>query len=174
MNAPDFSDWLEYAPYEFDANQKAEVLTQALLNLTIWHANKCEHYQRILNTLNVVPQRITKLEEIPYIPVRLFKEFDLLSIDRGNIFKTMTSSGTSGQQVSKIYLDRETASIQSSVLSRLMAQLLGKKRLPMLIIDTPSVLKDRLAFSARGAGIIGFSMFGKLLFLCRLFYQTQN
>ena len=30
----------------------------------------------------------------------------------------------------------------------------------MLIIDTNSVLKDRKMFSARGAGILGFSMLG--------------
>ena len=35
------------------------------------------------------------------------------------------------------------------------------KRMPMLIIDTKSVLKDRNMFSARGAGILGFSLFGR-------------
>lgn len=32
--------------------------------------------------------------------------------------------------------------------------------MPMLIIDCPSVVKDRTKFSARGAGILGFSIFG--------------
>jgi hypothetical protein len=32
--------------------------------------------------------------------------------------------------------------------------------MPMLIIDSPSVIKDRAMFSARGAGILGFSIFG--------------
>ena len=32
--------------------------------------------------------------------------------------------------------------------------------MPMLIIDSPSVIKNRLMFSARGAGILGFSIFG--------------
>jgi hypothetical protein len=31
----------------------------------------------------------------------------------------------------------------------------------MIIIDTASVLKDRSMFSARGAGILGFSIFAK-------------
>lgn len=161
MNPPDLSDWLGYDPFGFKADQKVAALTQALVQLTVWHASQCDEYRRVLYSLGVNPQNIKRLEDIPFIPVRLFKEFDLLSIKRENVFKTMTSSGTSGQQVSKIYLDRETSSLQSKVLSRLMAQLLGKKRLPMLIIDSPSVLKDRQAFSARGAGILGFSMFGK-------------
>jgi len=161
MNTPEFTDWLGYEPYGFHAKQKAAALSQALAQLTSWHVSQCPEYRRILDSLGVNTQSIQRLEDIPFIPVRLFKEFDLLSIARENIFKTMTSSGTTGQQVSKIFLDRETASLQTKVLSQLMRHLLGKKRLPMLIIDSSSVLKDRSAFSARGAGILGFSMFGQ-------------
>jgi phenylacetate-coenzyme A ligase PaaK-like adenylate-forming protein len=70
------------------------------------------------------------------------------------------SSGTTGQQVSKIFLDRETASLQQKVLVKIVSSFLGASRLPMLIIDCPSVVKNREMFSARGAGILGFSMFG--------------
>ena len=161
MNTPDFTAWLELEPYAFNAAVKSTMLTQALAELTQWQAAQCEEYRRIVNVLGIEPRSISRLEEIPYIPVRLFKEFDLLSTNRKNIFKTMTSSGTSGQEVSKIYLDRETASLQTKVLSRLISHVLGKRRLPMLIIDSPSILKDRRAFSARGAGILGFSMFGQ-------------
>ena len=34
----------------------------------------------------------------------------------------------------------------------------------MILLDSPSVLKDRRAFSARGAGILGFSLFGSKKF----------
>lgn len=161
MRGPDFSHWLEFEPYCFASDEKATALTSALTALTAWHRSQCNEYQSILDSLRVEPANIQNLEEIPFIPVRLFKEFDLLSIDREDVFKTMTSSGTSGQQVSKIYLDRETASLQTKILSRLMKDVLGKKRVPMLVIDSPGVLKNRQAFSARGAGILGFSMFGQ-------------
>ncbi|MDO9318890.1 MAG: acyl-protein synthetase [Gammaproteobacteria bacterium] len=160
MNAPDFSDWLEFNPYAFSADVKSHKLTKALVELTKWHSVQCESYQKILNVLVENTGSVNCLEDIPFIPVRLFKEFDLLSIESDEVFKIMTSSGTSGQQVSKIYLDRKTAALQTKVLSRLMSDVLGKKRLPMLIIDSPSILKNRQAFSARGAGILGFSMFG--------------
>jgi len=42
-----------------------------------------------------------------------------------------------------------------------MKTYLGKERLPMLIVDTPNVIKDRKQFSARGAGIIGMANFGR-------------
>ena len=51
--------------------------------------------------------------------------------------------------------------MQSKVLSRIMGDFLGKQRLPMVILDSPAVVKNRAMFSARGAGILGFSMFGR-------------
>lgn len=155
------AEWLDRAPYGMDAAEKSAALTQVMRDLTAWHRAGCADYDRVLDLLGGEPAEIRILEDVPFIPVRLFKEFDLVSVARDQLFKTMTSSGTSGQQVSRIHLDRETASLQSKVLVRLMAEVLGKKRLPMLIIDTPSVLRDRNAFSARGAGILGFSLFGQ-------------
>jgi len=72
----------------------------------------------------------------------------------------MTSSGTSGQVVSKIFLDKTTANNQQKVLVKIVSDFTASSRMPMLIIDSPSVLKDRSMFSARGAGILGFSIFG--------------
>lgn len=161
MNAPDFSDWLDYAPYAFGSEQKSALLLNAMRQLTQWHTTQSETYRRVLAGLPQQTLQMLRLEDVPFLPVRLFKEFDLLSIERDKVFKTMTSSGTSGQHVSRIYLDKETASLQTKVLSRLMTDMLGKKRVPMLVIDSPAVLHDRLTFSARGAGILGFSMFGQ-------------
>ena len=152
--------WTEVQPYSLNADQKNKLIGREMSLLTRWHLDHCAEYNRILGTLNFKFKEVSNPDEIPFLPVRLFKLFDLLSIPREEIFKTMTSSGTSGQAVSQIFLDRETAKLQTKSLSRLMSDLLGKKRMPMLVIDSPSVLKDRNAFSARGAGILGFSMFG--------------
>jgi len=93
--------------------------------------------------------------------VRLFKNYDLLSVEKSLIIKMMTSSGTTGQSVSRIFLDRVTATNQTKVLVKIASNFVGAKRLPMLIFDTKSVVKDRNLFSARGAGILGFSMLGR-------------
>lgn len=160
-DAPDFAEWLSYAPYSFADKEKSKRLFDPMCQLTFWHVSQCDNYRRILEALRFQSNHLRRLEDIPYLPVRLFKEFELRSVSQEQVFKTMTSSGTSGQQVSRIYLDKETASLQTKVLSRLMADVLGKKRIPMLVIDSSSVLKNRLSFSARGAGILGFSMFGQ-------------
>ena len=97
---------------------------------------------------------------MPFIPVRLFKHYELSSVEKSQIIKTITSSGTTEQSVSRIFLDRITATNQTKVLAKIVSSFIGTKRLPMLVIDTKSVIKDRNLFSARGAGILGFSMLG--------------
>ena len=99
-----------------------------------------------------------EIEDVPFVPVRMFKDMELCSVEKDEIMKTMTSSGTTGQQVSRIYLDRTTAANQQKTMVKIVSEFTGRGRLPMLIIDSPAVVKDRKMFSARGAGILGFSI----------------
>lgn len=147
-------------PYIMEREQKQSYLLQELNSLTKYHYGQCSAYKDMLDKTGQLVQ-VNELEELPYLPVQLFKLMDLYSIEKEDIFKVLTSSGTTGQQVSKIYLDKETAQAQTKALVNVMKPLLGTKRLPMIIIDTKSVLKDRKSFSARGAGILGFANFGR-------------
>jgi hypothetical protein len=81
--------------------------------------------------------------------------------DCAQVFKTMTSSGTTGQAVSRIALDRATAERQARALTMIMTTVLGPRRLPMIIVDTPNVVRDRKQFSARGAGVVGMAGLGR-------------
>lgn len=101
------------------------------------------------------------LTDLPFLPVRLFKSHLLESIAPEERFKMLTSSGTTGQQVSRVSLDRTTAGLQTKAVVKIMQDFLGKARMPMLVLDHPSVVKDRANFSARGAGILGLSNFGR-------------
>lgn len=151
---------IDVEPYSMARTEKSALYTRALSNLTRHHYDHCPEYRRILDLIGCVPGAIKSAEEVPFIPVRLFKEYELLSVERNAVVKTMTSSGTSGQSVSKIYLDKDTSAYQTKVLAKIVSSFIGRKRLPMLVIDSKSVVKDRNSFSARGAGILGFSMFG--------------
>jgi phenylacetate-coenzyme A ligase PaaK-like adenylate-forming protein len=155
------TDIQDIAPFSLGRAEKEALYQRALSWLSQHHYDKCSGYQRILDVLGVDPAKVETVQDMPFIPVRLFKEYDLLSIDRSAVVKTMTSSGTSGQRVSKIYLDKDASATQTRILSKIVASFIGKKRLPMLVIDAASTLKDRNTFSARGAGILGFSMFGR-------------
>jgi phenylacetate-coenzyme A ligase PaaK-like adenylate-forming protein len=155
-----YDDILKIPPYSLNSQDKHNMLTRILIGLTSHHYENCVQYRRILDGLRVNAEAISSYLDVPFLPVALFKEMDLLSVARADIVKTMTSSGTTGQALSNIFLDKTTASNQQKTLVKIVNDFIGASRLPMLIIDCPSVTKDRKMFSARGAGILGFSIFG--------------
>jgi len=147
-------------PFSLDKAEKGKLLTVRLLELTKRHIANCPEYAAMMRGIGFDADKCDSYYNIPFLPIRLFKELDLKSIPREDIFKIITSSGTTGQAVSKIYLDKTTASSQQKVLVKIVSEFMCSERMPMLIIDSPSVIKDRAMFSARGAGILGFSIFG--------------
>lgn len=155
-----FEEILEISPYSLKKEEKDRLLTERLLELTQKHRKDCEEYARILNTIKFDNKTINSYIDLPFLPVRLFKQLSLKSVSEDAIVKTMTSSGTSGQETSKIYLDKVTASNQQKAMVKIVNEFTGSSRMPMIIIDCPSVVKNRAMFSARGAGILGFSIFG--------------
>lgn len=160
MNHLSYAEILSIEPFSMRKAEKEQLLSDRLIELTRHHDAACPSYHRMLAAQGVNIDQIRSYYDLPFLPVSLFKEMDLLSVDRPDIFKTMTSSGTTGQAVSKIYLDRTTAANQQKTLVKIVSAFTGSSRMPMLIIDSPSVIKDRSLFSARGAGILGFSIFG--------------
>ncbi len=147
-------------PFDAPASVKDPAFLHTMQAVTQWHRARCAPYAQVLERL-FPPGEAAHLHELPYLPVRLFKTRELRSVDPAQVIKTLTSSGTSGQAVSKIYLDRETSLRQSRALAAIMASFLGRKRWPMLIVDSSELLKDRRQFSARAAAILGFSLYGR-------------
>ncbi len=155
-----FEEILRISPYSLNKEEKEQLLTKRLLELTDIHRNNCIEYSRILASIGYDDKKIKTYTDLPFLPVRLFKELSLKSVTDASIVKTMTSSGTSGQKTSKIYLDKTTSSNQQKTMVKIVNEFTGSNRMPMIILDCPSVVKNRAMFSARGAGILGFSIFG--------------
>ncbi len=151
---------LDMSPYSLCEEEKDSRLTERLLNLTQFHMEKCVEYYRMMKAIGFQSINVRSYKDIPFLPVSLFKKINLKSVPDEEVVKIVTSSGTSGQAVSRIYLDRNTSSNQQKAMVRIVSDYLGASRMPMIIIDCPSVLKERAMFSARGAGILGFSIFG--------------
>lgn len=165
--AQQFEQLLASDVYGLAQAEKTRLLSQILATLDTIHRTNCTAYANIayaFTSLNVAAEQpIHSLTSLPCVAVRLFKHLTLQSIPDTAIFKTLYSSGTTSQQVAKVILDQETSTRQTKVLVRILQQYLGKQRLPMLVIDSASVLKNKSQYSARGAGIQGLAMFGRKL-----------
>jgi phenylacetate-coenzyme A ligase PaaK-like adenylate-forming protein len=152
---------LDAAPYSLAHEDKQAILTQRLRELTLLHQERCDAYRRILLGLNHSPDMIRSLAEVPMVPVGLFKSHALRSIPDQRVFKVVTSSGTKGDSVSRVYLDAAAARLQTRTLVSIMSHWLGSSRLPMIVVDSVATISDRRTLSARAAGIIGMSTFGR-------------
>jgi phenylacetate-coenzyme A ligase PaaK-like adenylate-forming protein len=155
------NDLLNTPQYALPHTQKEGAMLSLLADKHHKHYDHSTAYRDISNIVFGKPNQFQSIADIPFLPVSAFKNHAIKSINDADVFKVLTSSGTTGQQVSRIYLDKETARLQSVALSKIINHVTGTARLPMLIIDSKAVFANKSSFSARGAGILGLSIFGK-------------
>jgi hypothetical protein len=162
---------LDLPPFGLSQAEKRARLLPMLRTLTAHHAERCAPYRHVLDRVfgGADRLRLERIEDVPFLPVTLFKTHTLASVPDAEVVKVLTSSGTTGQQPSRVVLDAETASVQSAVLVKVAQHFLGRDRLPMVILDHAGVVRDRRSYSARGAGILGMAQFGH-----RPFYALRD
>lgn len=146
--------------YALPQREKAQWLLEQLHALNSHHMEQCIEYGRIVDGF-FGRESLTSTDYggLPFVTVPLFKMQSMLSVAEQEVFKTLSSSGTSGV-VSRVALDRATAKRQMQALTAIMKHWLGTNRRPMLIIDAQSDLQDRSQLNARAAATAGFSLFG--------------
>lgn len=154
-----FEHLCQHPVFDLTQAEKTSLLLPVLAALQTHHTSHCAEFANILAAQPA--SLIHTLENLPYVAVRLFKLLNLKSIADSDVYRTLRSSGTTGQVTAQVALDRQTSQRQSKTLVSILQQILGKRRLPMLIIDAPSTVQRGTAFNARGAGIQGLMFFGK-------------
>lgn len=161
LNDEPYRTALEAAPYSMPQAERDILILRGLNALTAHHVAKCAPYRRIIDGAWNSQHVAGTIADIPFIPVSLFKTQRLQSIDDADVRVTLTSSGTTGQAVSRIAMDRDASANQQRALANSLMHILGKQRLPMLVIDTDAVFKDPKLMSARGAGVLGIMRYGR-------------
>lgn len=154
-------DLIQQPQYSVPQAQKEAALLAELTRLGQSHRERSREYARLVRVMFPGSDNPRHLADLPYLPVGLFKEHLLSSIPESAVFKILQSSGTTGQTPSRVVLDRETAQLQTLALSRIMTSVLGPHRLPMILIESPDLIRDRREFNARAAGLLGMMNFGR-------------
>jgi len=154
-------DLLARPAFSLSADDRRDLVVPELARLCRWHRDRSAGYRRLAGGLGWDLDRIERIEDVPWLPVALFKSHLLASVADEEAWMELRSSGTSGGAVSRIVLDRETADLQARALAHIMGAVLGGGRRPMLVLDTPSVVSDPSTLSARGAGVLGLMRFGR-------------
>jgi len=153
--------------YGFIESERERILLP-IIRTQLQYALVNEHILSFFQKIRFDPDHLTSLAQVPWIPVTMFKEFDLATVPYEQIVKILRSSGTTGQMTSKIPLDKITISNQNKSLSRILAHYLGPKRMTFIVVDHPGINSPANEFSARTAGVRGLSLYArKIVYLLK-------
>ena len=68
---------LTKSPYSLKFNEKKIIYKKIINQLTNYHYKNCREYKKILDFFNFNPKKNNSLDEIPFLPVKLFKEYGM-------------------------------------------------------------------------------------------------
>lgn len=143
-------------------------LLGALAGLTNHHLNSSEIYRNFVRT-RFPAWNAEGPENLPFLPVTVFKNRILKSVPDEDVLLYMYSSGTSSRGRSTIAIDRETSALQTKSLAKNFETFFGKSRLPMIILgQSPTRGKP---FLASDAAFLGFRRFATDAFFA---YDQKN
>ena len=77
---------LDLNPYEVHQKEKNEIFIDAMQESLKHHYKNSKEFKQICDNHKFNVEGKFQLEEIPYIPVSIFKKFNLLSIPKENVF----------------------------------------------------------------------------------------
>lgn len=118
--------------------------------LTVHHIKGSREYSAICTNW----QEASKVEDLPFLHVGLFKHLNLKTISENIIHqRTLHSSSTSGIS-SKIFLDKKSASLHSKSAKKILEDFLGSEKRPLLVIDSVKSLYRRGDLNARVAAAL--------------------
>ncbi|MBU3190953.1 acyl-protein synthetase [Clostridium bowmanii] len=149
--------------FNIDQEKKEKLLLNIILS-QLEHNRSNLNIKAMYDKLGIDISSIKTLEQVPYIPVNMFKYFDLRICTQEQVVRVLNSSATTTGIPSKIYLDKRTSIRQTQGLISTLTSFLGGKRRPMLIIDCAESNKRGDNITARGAAIRGISTFASKIF----------
>lgn len=147
-------------PFDTPPDEARPRLLTRLNALTRHHRTACPEYARILDAFGWADGPADALEALPWLPAALFKRRELASVPAERILTWLSSSGTDGVP-SRVPLDRATAQLQARALAALMRPLVGRGRLPLVVVDAAGTLRRGGPMSARAAAVAGFATMGR-------------
>src|SRR3989344_2499761 len=135
---------LEIAPFASKKGENAGIFLDAMAGAVTFHYQNCADYKKVCDSRQFNPLASGfRLEDIPYLPVSIFKKINLLSVPKSEIEKNIVSSATTGNVPSSILLDKITASRQIKALNAIMSDFIGKERKVFIIFDSKQTVKAK-------------------------------
>lgn len=146
--------------YSLKDEEKNKILI-SIIKKGLLHTKNNKYINNFFNKENVNIDNINCVEDVPAIPVQMFKYFDMATCPKGDIVRVLKSSGTTTNMPSRIPLNKSTIINQTKALNSILSDYLGQKRRIFLVIDHEGINNPDKEISARTAGVRGLSMYSK-------------
>jgi len=147
---------INQSPFSLGQDQKDKLFSDAIYE-SFQHHMENNHLFRTYceNKGFSIGNKPQSLDQYPYLPVNIFKNKRLTSVPDEKIKAILSSSATSGIR-SSVVLDTVTSKRQMMASAKVMADYLGNKRRPFLILDQDFSTSSSAQISARAAATRGF------------------
>ncbi|MBU1975756.1 MAG: GH3 auxin-responsive promoter family protein [Nanoarchaeota archaeon] len=153
---------LEREPYDLDEKEKQAVYAPALKESFGFHYNNCPQFKSFVDSQGFDMKSDYALEDMPYLPIGIFKEVELVTGSKDLIKTMIKSSATTSGKPSMIPLDDITAKRQQVALRKIMSSYMGTDRMLFIVLDARSTAsKQGIKTSSRASAIRGLSQFAK-------------
>ncbi len=139
--------------------QKKRWFFENIKSLSQFHYNNSIEYKKISKSIFQPINKIKTIENLPFLHVSLFKNFNLKTINNKIKTKSYTSSGTTNSNLSSINIDLKTAYLQSITLKKIFSEMINNNPSCIFFVEKEDFLNSNAAMSAKGAAIKGFSQF---------------
>ncbi len=144
------------SPFALDREAKERYLAEQLSVLLEHHRSRCAPYARLVaDWERYSAPGPGPIERYPFIPVTVFKEYDLRSTDQDGT--SVRSSSTTGAAAARIFVDKPTKKRQSLSASRILGDFIGTAARPYIVFDVERTVRGLESLSARGAAILSLS-----------------
>lgn len=146
----------DVGPFSMRPQEKAAFLGSRLSELLEYHVERCPQYATLVaDWRRTGGGEADNIADYPFVPVSLFKEYDLRS-SREEL-AVIQSSSTTSTSAAKVYVDKESRKRQTRSANLILADFIGAERRPYLVFDLESTVRGTKGFSARGAAILALA-----------------
>ena len=155
------------APFELEPAEHHERLLAPFKDEIAYACQRSPQYRTYVGQWPVDYRNATRLADLPYLPVGVFKMNPPLKlVEQSQVTHTLASSATTGQVPSRVVLDPATAKRMSRGVTTIVRDFIGPSRRPYLVIDVSDNLAGGGELGARGAAIQGLRSFATETVCC--------
>jgi hypothetical protein len=144
------------APYALEPAAKATFMLGQLHTLLEHHRTHCPPYANLAEDWqHHRGSGEGTLEDYPFVPVTVFKEYDLRSTAAAGM--RLESSATTSGTASKIFVDKATRKRQSISANKVLSDFIGPQKRPYVVFDLEATVRGTASLGARGAAILSLA-----------------